>query len=91
MPSNAYNKNSDKTTTIMMNNIIQTNILTSTIEVIPQQVKPVQQHCELLPRVLVVVVLVVLVVAEVGVGIGAPVATATDEDDDCGCGGFPVE
>ena len=68
----------------------QTNILTSTIEVIPQQVKPVQ-HSELLPRVLVVVVPVVLVVAEVGVGIGAPVATATDEDDDCGCGGFPVE
>ena len=65
----------------------QTNILTSTIEVIPQQVKPVQQHCELLPRVLVVVVvLVFLVVVEVGVGIGAPVATATDEEDDRGCG-----
>ena len=74
----------------MKYNIQQMNILNSTIEIIPQQVQPVQ-HSELLLRLLVV-----LVVAEVGVGIGAPVATATDEDDDCGCGdggcgGFPVE
>ena len=67
------------------------NIHISTIEVIPQQVQPVQ-HSESLLRLLVV-----LAEVGVGVGIGAPVATATDEDDDdCGCGdggcgGFPVE
>ena len=88
----------------MNGNIQQRNILNSTVEVIPQQIQrwtvvqvPVQ-HCELLPRVVLVVVLVevVWVVVDVGVAVGAPVATATDDDDDrgcvCGgCGGFPVE
>ena len=78
----------------MKYNIQQMNILNSTIEIIPQQVQPVQ-HSELLLRLLVVAIVENWVV-EVGVGIGAPVATATDEDDDrgcgdSGCGGFPVE
>ena len=68
-------------------------MLDSTIAVIPQQVKPEQQFCELLlfrlllPRVVVVAVLVeVIWVVEVGVGIGAPVVTAID-DENRGCGG----
>ena len=76
---------------IINGNIQQMNKLNSTIEVIPQQVQPVQ-HSELLllfRRVLVVVlvvVLVILVVVKVGVGIGAPVAAAI-EDENRGCGG----
>ena len=75
----------------MKYNIQQMNILNSTIEIIPQQVQPVQ-HSELLLRLLVIVVVVAEVwVVDTGVGDrdGAPVATATEEDR--GCGGFPVE